>query len=219
MNRNLKLAIFDMDGLMFDTERRYSDDARELFDRLGIAVDMQALYDVIGTSLPVDMRRFNRSDRPDDEVRSLMSQITADAIKDMCENGVPVKEGLYELLEALTAAGVRLAVATSTERNRAESLLRSAGVLSSFDFVATSADVACGKPAPDIFLHACALAGVVPGQAMIFEDSINGGRAAKAAGIPYIIVPDIKQPTEDVRKGACAVLPSLAEAIPLLMLR
>ncbi len=218
MNQKLKLAIFDMDGLMFDTERRYCDDAELLFGRLGIPIDMQALYDVIGTALPIDMKRFNQSCHSDEEVHRLMSQATADAVDDMCQNGVPVKKGLCELLQALSAAGVRLAVATSTERSRAKRLLRAAGVLDYFDFVITSADVSHGKPAPDIFLHACQLGHAAPEEAIIFEDSVNGGRAAKAAGISYIIVPDIKQPTDDVREGAFAVLPSLYEAVSLLSL-
>ncbi len=215
---NLKLAIFDMDGLMFDTERRYCDDTALLFKKNHIPIDMQALYDVIGTSLPIDMKKFNQSSLPDSKLHALMSQVVMDAVDDMCQNGVPVKKGLFRLLNALSAAGIQMAVATSTERSRAERLLRAAGVFPFFSFLVTGAEVAHSKPAPDIFLETCVRGKAEPGEALIFEDSVNGGRAAKAAGIPYIIVPDINPPTADVRESALAVLPSLSDAIPLLSL-
>lgn len=74
MIKNLKLVIFDMDGLMFDTERRYCEAGEALMRKQGIASDMRAVYDVVGTSLEIDMKRFNLSDRPDDEVKQFLKQ-------------------------------------------------------------------------------------------------------------------------------------------------
>lgn len=102
-----------------------------------------------------------------------------------------------------------MVVATSTPFERASRLLKAAKIYDLLDFVITGAEVEHGKPAPDIFLAACAKANISTDKALVLEDSINGGRAAKAAGIRYIIIPDINQPTADVADTAYAVLDSL----------
>jgi len=216
MIENLKLAIFDMDGLMFDTERRYCDAGKAMMEKHGIASDMDAVYDVVGTSLGIDMKRFNLSGRPNEEVLKLLRQAGREAFEDMCENGVPVKKGLQDLLEELSRRGIQKAVATSTEIARSGRLLKAAGVWEQFGIVVTGEDVERGKPAPDIFLEACRRGGVSPKEALVLEDSINGARAAAAAGIRCIVVPDIKEPTPDVAESAYRVVESLRDVVTLL---
>lgn len=216
MIENLKLAIFDMDGLMFDTERRYCEAGGRMMEKHGIPSDIQAMYDVVGTSLPVDMKKFNLSHRPDEEVRKLLDQAVDEEIEEMCRSGVPIKKGLKELLRELNGRGIPAAVATSTEIACSGRLLRAAGVWEQLDFVVTGEEVERGKPAPDIFLEACRRAKVLPENALVLEDSINGARAAIAAGIRCIVVPDLKQPTPDVAAGAYKIVESLLDVVELL---
>lgn len=206
---NLELVIFDMDGLMFDTERRYCIASEEACAKEGIKIDIQVLYDAIGTYDPIDMRKLNQSNRSDEEIEAITNKSYWDAIEDMVTNGVPIKKGLYELMDKLESKNIRMCVATSTPIKISGRLLEKADVMKRLSFVVTGAEVEHGKPAPDIFLLACAKAGVSTDKALVLEDSIHGGRAAKAAGIRYIIVPDIKQPTADVAEGAYAVLNDL----------
>lgn len=216
MLEHLKLVIFDMDGLMFDTERRYCDDMKKICDEQGIDVDMSALYDVIGTSLPIDMDCFNRSGYSHEKIAEIMNQSVIDAVNDMCENGVPMKAGLVELLKVLNEKKILMAVATSTKRSRCERLLKAAKIDQYFDCIITGYDVANGKPFPDIFLEACRKCQIDPADALVLEDSVNGGMAAKSAGIPYIIVPDLNPPTAIVKESALKVVPSLHEVVQLI---
>lgn len=216
MIENLKLVIFDMDGLMFDTERRYCEACEELMLKCGIASDIRAVYEVVGTSLEIDMKRFNLSDRPDEEVKKLLQQAAMQAFEDMCANGVPIKKGLPELLEELKDRKITKVVATSTEIARSGRLLKAAGVWNQLAFVVTGEEVERGKPAPDIFLEACKRAGVSPEEALVLEDSINGARAAAAAGICCIVVPDINEPTPDVTESAYRIVDSLLDVVEIL---
>lgn len=216
MIKDLEFVIFDMDGLMFDTERRYCEASEKGFSRLGIRVDMQALYDAVGGSAVLDYQRFNLSSRPDEEIRSLNRKMFCYAVDDMCQNGVPLKKGLLELMKKLSEKKIRMAVATSTRPDCAERLLRAAGVYEFLEFVITASEVAHGKPAPDIFRKACELAKASPERILILEDSVNGGRAARDAGIPYIIIPDLVRPTKDVAEAAYGVMESLLDVADII---
>lgn len=213
--KNLQLVIFDMDGLMFDTERRYGNDMETAAKRYGITVDMQVLWDSVG-STRFDFDRFLVSVPEGVDASAVFDTIVPDAVDDMCANGVPMKKGLRQLLDLLRRKGIRAVVATSTDISLSGRLLKAAGVWEQLDFVLTRRDVAHGKPAPDIFLAACERAGVPAENALVLEDSINGGLAAKAAGIPYIIVPDVCHPSEEVARYALAVVDSLEDVAAML---
>lgn len=213
---NLELVIFDMDGLMFDTEIRYINAAFDACAAEGIKINIQPYYDSIGVYTIFDMNDINLSDRPNDEVERITDQSYFDAIDDMCEHGVPIKKGLLELMDQLESRNIRMCVATSTPWKISGRLLKSANVLDRLEFVVTGADVEHSKPAPDIFLLACEKAGVSVDKALVLEDSINGGLAAKNAGIRYIIVPDLKQPTDEVKENALAVVEDLTKVTEMI---
>ncbi len=207
---HLQLVIFDMDGLMFDTEREYCNAAQEIFDKHNIQVNMQALYDIIGTSYPIDIKKFNLSEYPDETVLKLIDQSYIEKIDEMIQHGMPVKKGLYELLDKLQKNDIHMCVATSTPRKWAIQFLKTAKIYDYFDFIITGEEVEHGKPEPDIFLAAAHRANIPHENALVLEDSINGCKAAKKAQIPFIMIPDIKAPTQDIIHSAYAVLDDLS---------
>ena len=214
---NLDLVIFDMDGLMFDTERVYCDTILSATRALNIDVDIDILYNSMGVS-NFDVNKFFYEGVPEGiDKHSLIMDAMVDSVDEMCANGVPKKPGLIQLLALLTEKDIKRVVATSTPIERSGRLLQSAGVIPFFEFIITGDDVEKGKPYPDIFLEACLRAGVSPENALVLEDSDAGGRAARAAGIDYIIVIDINEPAEDVAESAYAVTDSLTEVQALLL--
>ena len=112
----------------------------------------------------------------------------------IAKNGLPVKPGLYELLDFLEQNGYRRAVATSTRREHAMRYFSMAGITDRFDAVATGDMVQRGKPFPDVFLKACELLGEAPENCLALEDSLNGIRAAFNGGIQPFMVPDLVEP-------------------------
>jgi HAD superfamily hydrolase (TIGR01509 family) len=130
--------------------------------------------------------------------------------------GVTFKAGLGELLDFLESRRIRKAVATSSCRESAMKKLAAGGLIDRFQIIITGDDVRSGKPAPDIFLAAAEKLNAPVGRCLVFEDSENGVYAAHRAGIPVIMIPDVKQPTKEAASLAFKIFPSLADAMPFL---
>ncbi len=205
-----------MDGLMFDSEPVYLNFQLRNLEEHGIAYDASALTETIGTYQPVDYHRLNRSDQPDELVKKIADEGYYKAIDFLLHENVPIKEGLIELLDVLDQRKIPYCVATSTPLRISGKMLEKAHLSDRLAFIVTGEQVKHGKPQPDIFLKAIEIAGVRKQEALILEDSINGATAAHNAGIPYIIIPDMKKPTPEVSKPAKAVLKSLLDVRELL---
>lgn len=134
----------------------------------------------------------------------------------MHTSGVPVKAGLLRLLDLLEERQIPRAVATSTDRAKAEEILRMAGVAKRFSVIIGGDDIANGKPAPDIFLAAALQLGVEPGLCMVLEDSESGTRAAHAAGMIPVVVPDLRELPPEVATLAYGVYGSLDDVAEVL---
>jgi beta-phosphoglucomutase-like phosphatase (HAD superfamily) len=107
-------------------------------------------------------------------------------------------------------------VASAAYIDRVDALLRKSRLANAFDAIVHGGEAAKGKPDPEIFLIAASRLGLEPSECLVLEDSENGVRAAHAAGMPVIMIPDMKEPTDDVRKLALRVMPSLEDVIPLI---
>ena len=130
----------------------------------------------------------------------------------IAENGVPVKDGVRETLAVLADAGAKIAVASSTRREKVLRLLASAGIGRYFTAVVGGDTVTHSKPDPEIFLTACEALSVAPEEAIAVEDSHNGIRAAHAAGMLPVMVPDLLPVTEEMRKLSAYVAADMNDA-------
>jgi HAD superfamily hydrolase (TIGR01509 family) len=209
-NRAIAAVIFDMDGLMFDTERIHID------ADCGCVIPESVIVETVGLDARSARAFLERALGPSFDygrVRPLRLRYAAEAIE---RRGVPVKQGLPELLEALASLGVPRAVATSTERARAEMLLSRAHLREQFDVVVCGDDVERGKPAPDIFLLAAGRLRLDPRRCLVLEDSEMGIRAAKAAQMQAFLVPDLKAPAQAILALADGVFPNLRAVASVL---
>lgn len=212
----IEAVIFDMDGLMLDTERiariawkrAAADWDRTLSGEIFAAITGLTAPDAnvvlqatLGPAFPVEEARARRQ-------RYYRAYIA--------EHGIDVKPGLLALLAQIEALGLPHAVASSTSKKGVIHKLTVAGLIDRFETLVGGDEVANGKPAPDIFLTAAARLGVLPDGCMVLEDSEAGIQAAHAAGMLPVMVPDVKPPSPEVEAVAYAVLPSLKDTIPLL---
>lgn len=181
-----------MEGLMFDTETLTIKMWIKAGNYFGIDIKSEIVVESIGLDIIAAEKVFKKhlgKDFPYYDVRKLRLNYTKDYL---AENSVPVKIGLYELLEFLDEKGVLKAVATSTERERTEQLLLSAGVENKFDVIICGDEVLKGKPEPDIFLEAAQKLKCAPKDCIVLEDSLNGIIAASKANMLPIYVHDLK---------------------------
>lgn len=208
-----KAAIFDMDGLLIDSERAISAAWIEGAKALGFQLEMRDFMRVIGTAsqqsaaILVDLLGSEEAMRATAaKAHALLPQAGGGAV-------FPLKPGALPLLETLHAAGIPCAVASSSAVAEIRHRLGHVDVLKYFRCVAGGDEVTHGKPDPALYLLAAARLGVAPEDCIAFEDSENGARAAQAAGVRVVIVPDLKRPPDDVTARAHGVIPSLADAI------
>ena len=210
-NLNIKAAIFDMDGLLLDSERICRDCFVQAGQRLGIAVDMAVYHACIGaneaTTRGLLMAGYG-DDFPYDAIRAIWLELYHAAALDQ---PIPVKAGAKELLAVIAESNTPIALATSTKHAQALTKLRHAGLIDYFDVVVGGDQVTRGKPHPEIYLAAAAGLDASPGDCIAFEDSENGVRAALAAGLTVIQVPDLVPPSAALQAFGHTICDSLLE--------
>ena len=214
----IRYAIFDMDGLMFDTERLY---VRSLLEYVGpvtgVTFPMDGILETIGMNHRDFERNFARLFGTKITSARCTELVTEWMKREIETNGMPVKPGLYALLDALKADGIPMALATSTSRPITSIYLEITGTRPYFDALICGDQVRRGKPDPEAFLTAfAALGGTDPGACVVFEDSYKGLCAAHAGGFRTVCVPDLVNPVPALDFVPDAVLKTLDEAIPLI---
>ena len=196
----MKAVIFDMDGLMFDTERVFIGAWDYAGEKMGFGKAGYMCLRTLGMNTPACEQAWRDEFGADVDVKALWDY-SREYLEDYYSKyAVSVKPGLYDLLTYLKCKGYRLAVASSTKREKVEKYLTSANVRQYFDAVICGDMVEKSKPEPDIYLKAAAALGVSPEECCALEDSRNGLLSAYAAGMQAIMVPDLWQPDDTVKQ-------------------
>jgi HAD superfamily hydrolase (TIGR01509 family) len=215
LNKSIDAVIFDMDGLLIDTEAVYLKAYLAAAAHMQVELPVAFCHSLIGRPSPDCDRMIQEFFGPAFALDAFNDHADGHAARALAAN-VPVKPGAAELLAFLGERGLPLAVATSSSRRTTERHLGQAGLLGHFRALATRDDVERGKPHPDLYLEAARRLGVPPARCLALEDSNNGLTAAHAAGMIAVMVPDIAPPTDEVRAKCLAVLPDLHAALALL---
>jgi HAD superfamily hydrolase (TIGR01509 family) len=207
--RHFAAIIFDMDGLLLDTERIALSAFLQTCTDLGLPAREDLFIRCIGTNQ--SRGREVLQEGLQGQVDHLLFEDVWDRhyIARTTDNPIPLKNGAAELLEHVSSLQMPAAVATSTRSSRARDKLRSAGILSRFDLVVGGDQVSNSKPAPDIYLKAAQMLKVRPEACLALEDSENGVRAAVAAGMAVVQIPDLVSPSPALRALGHIVLSSL----------
>lgn len=210
---SLRAVVFDMDGLLIDSERAILECWRAAARELGLAVPDLLWTSMVGLHEAACEVLLQQA-LGQDQARRLSLQCTLRYDR-LVDAGLPLMPGARALLQDLRGADVPIAIATSTVRERAEVKLARSGIAGFFDVVITRSDVAEAKPAPDVYLLAARRLGVPPSACVALEDSEFGVRAAAAAGMRVIQVPDLV-PSSELSRSLAQVVGSLEQARPLL---
>ena len=228
MYENIKTVIFDMDGVLFDSEKLDKKAWENLAETFGVEDIIKAFEKCIGTPDEnimnilqeyIDRSRTSGSLRePDGVVLSgaKFRQQTLEVFDRFVEEyGMPLKYYASECLENLKNKGYRLGLASSTPVERVRKQLSDTGLLSFFDDIVGGGMFKKGKPDPEIFLMSCKRLGT-PSETVVIEDSFNGIRAAYSAGMEPIMVPDIVPPDEEMKEKSWKILKNLKEVTEIL---
>ncbi|MCI1306168.1 MAG: HAD family phosphatase [Lachnospiraceae bacterium] len=208
-----KGAIFDMDGLLLDTERIWQETWQEIAAKRGLQLKPGFAFAISGTSgaraCEVCAEYYQVDGKTGEEI---FRQGLRDGSEHL-RNTVPeMKAGAEAILARMKQGNVRIAVASSSPMDLIRLNLEKTGLLARFDVITSGAGLPHGKPAPDIFLKAAELLKLAPEDCYVFEDSFNGVRAGHAAGCTTIMVPDLVQPDDEMRRTADAIFPTLGDA-------
>lgn len=213
----IKAVIFDMDGLMFDTERLWLDAVKRTNEEYGYNVPESLIIECIGNRVdrineilaenmgdgfdPIEFRKINKM---------FMNE-------DVEKNGLRKKKGLDELLSYLEQTDLKVGVASSSKKERVEQRFEQSGVSKKyFDVIVCGDQITEPKPAPEIYEKVCGLLGVEPSEAIALEDSENGLLSAMNAGVKAVWIPDIKIPSQSVIDKIYKKFNSLDEVVLFL---
>lgn len=208
-----KAIIFDMDGLLLDSQRIATQTYIAAFDQLGLTADMPLYYRCIGTNIVATRQLL---------IDGLDSEFPIDAFMDIwaekyitaaVDKPVPIKDGAIALLNYLKKHDIPCAVATSTDHHHATRKLANAGILHFFYHVVAGDQVSEGKPHPEIYQLAASRLNIATDRCLALEDSDNGVRAADAAGMTVIQIPDLLDPSEDILKIGHMIAGSLHDIL------
>jgi HAD superfamily hydrolase (TIGR01509 family) len=210
-DHTIEAVVFDMDGVLVDTEHLWDEVREELTEEWGGRYTPEAQEAMMGMS----SREWSRYLHETVGLRQPPEVINDEVVRRMLtryETELPVVPGSAEAVRRIAAAGLRLAVASSSNRPLIDAVIRRLGVAELFDVTVSSEEVDRGKPSPDVYLEATRRLGVEPGHCVAVEDSSSGIRAARSAGMGVIAYPNRHfPPSPDVLELADRIVDSLDE--------
>jgi HAD superfamily hydrolase (TIGR01509 family) len=213
----IEAVVFDMDGVLVDTEHLWDEVREELTAEWGGRYTPEAQQAMMGMS----SSEWSRYLHEVVGLREPPEVINAEVVRRMLaryEVDLPVVPGAVDAVRRLAEAGYRLALASSSNRELIDTVLRRLGVTELFEVTVSSEEVARGKPTPDVYLETAARLGIDPARCVAVEDSASGIRSAHAAGMRVIAYPNRHYPPADEALGlADTVVPGLADVAPRLL--
>lgn len=209
----INAVVFDMDGVIFDSEKLVVECWVETANQYGIVGVEEMCKKCLGLNRLAAKEKFLEHYGQDFPYGSYKQEMSDLYHKRAREGALVMKPGVMELLTFLKENDIRIALASSTRKQVVTWELTDAGIIDYFDEIVCGDMVSKSKPDPEIFLKACELLKVEPKEAFAIEDSYNGIRAAYAGGLRPIMVPDLAEPTKEMEELAEVILPSLIEVI------
>jgi len=212
-----KLVIFDMDGLMLDTEPLAINGWKVAAKELNLTIPEDLFPKLIG--LNRDLCKSTMIEHMGHFDFDSALEILHKSVDDHLQaHGAPLKPGLIHMLDKLEEMGIKKSVATSTGTTRALIKLNLANIAQRFHVIIGGEQVPCSKPAPDIFLKAAQESDVEPYDCIVLEDSTAGAQGGYSAGMRVIVIPDLHPPTETTRRQVFAICKDLFEACEMISL-
>ena len=205
----MRAVVFDLDGLLIDTERVFAEAARRLLVRRGLELEDAFMASIMGTPGRDALPRFRDRYRLADPLEVLADEYKREFFAALRGGAPPLMPGAVELIDRLERHNVPKAIATSSSREYVDTVFGPHGLLDRFAFVLTCDDVTQGKPHPEVYRRVAERFGFAPAEVVVLEDSVNGLRSAKAAGALCVVVPHAGTPREELA-AADRVVPSLA---------
>lgn len=199
LTNTTQACIFDMDGVLLDSERFLRDIIISVSEDLGYTISDEVYLACVGTNEHDTRRILEERVSPDFPHEEVGRRVSDQVRSRLASTGWPLKPGIMEALESITSIGIRLCVATSTARPLAEERLQSANIKHYFEHISGGDEVERGKPAPDIFLLAASRLKLPPTSCTVIEDSEYGAQGALEAGMRCIMIPDLKTPPDWLR--------------------
>ena len=209
----MKAVVFDMDGVLFDTERVCMESWVAVAERLGMKGMAEVFPSCIGRNAADDEMIIKEHYGMDFDYVGFRKLASEEFWKRIEEKGRPIKKGVRELLAYLKAEGWKVGLASSTHHDSVMRRLEEAGLAEYFSNVIGGDEIVHSKPEPEIYLKSCEKLGVDPRETYAIEDSYNGIRSASAAGMKPIMVPDLLPPTEEMRTLSTVILKDLLEVM------
>lgn len=210
---NYKAVIFDMDGLLFDTEIVYYEASQMVADQMGFPYDKELYLKYLGVSDEEVWANYHQifASFGKNNVQKFINDAYEETIRRFSLGAVQLKPGVIELLDFLEEHRIPKVVASSNQRHIIELLLEKNQLTNYFETIVSAENVKRAKPDPEIFLLAHEYLGTKKQETLVLEDSKNGILAAASAEIPVIMIPDLLAPSEDLQQKTLAVLSSLHE--------
>ncbi|MBR2834936.1 MAG: HAD family phosphatase [Coriobacteriales bacterium] len=211
-------VIFDMDGLMFDTQSVWDQQWAGALAAHGIDHVLPGFIETErGTTADSTYRIIHEFYGPGADAEGIYASLCELSLKAFTD-GAPIKPGLFELLDYLASRHIPCAIASSSPYRIIKTLIDATHVTPYFEpsLIVCGSDVEHSKPKPDIFLEAARRLGTAPQDTLVLEDSFNGVLAGAAGGFKVVMVPDLAQPNEEILKLTTGVCNSLFDVIPLI---
>ena len=214
--RPIRGVLFDMDGLVLDTEKLYTRFWTEACLFFGFHMTREQALRMRAANSRLSEQNLHEFFGPSADYRAIRAKRIELMEAHIAAHGVEPKPGIHELLDWLQAHGIATAITSSSPTDRIQNHLTPLGLYHRFDQICSGYDVPWGKPAPDIYLKGAAVLGLEPGECLALEDAPTGILSAYRAGCLTVMIPDQDQPTEDLLPLLYARADSLTDVIPIL---